>query len=373
MVKTIIAFSILSFAINAATTISGVKSPNPNEKEEKNLAPISSKALLPDQNDFKGGFNFFLPYMMPSPYQENAGSCLFMSHTAATEVLLGKSQNKKIDLSERYLMNLSKADIGDDLINNWITDTIYRLNATKETYLNKDFPYLKDWYRYEDGLRVFSEPNVQGSYYGVRANWVVALNQLDPKTAIAHRGFSRKVLFEDPKGNRWNVATAPKNIVSTVKKALRSKKGPVVVIYNHTGFWHAVMVAGYNDNVNNQGCGFVTNFQPAMNNRAEQIDQEANEAESNGDYSQAKKLRRKAKLFRRRGATVQESFKKTGGCSGKGAFYVRDSIYPQKGGPLYDYDSNRTGEEQPLNPGVILREYEWLEHMANHVIQISLN
>lgn len=356
----------------ASQTIVGTKSANPHEAFEKELAPVSSKALLPDSVDFKGGFNYYLPFMMPSPYQENAGSCLFMSHTAATEVLLGKKRNQKIDLSERYLMNLSKADIGDHLIKNWITDTIYRLNATGETYLNKDFPYLKAWYRYEGEDRVFSEEGANDSYYGVKANWVVSLNQLNPKTAISHNGFERKILFEDPKGNRWNVATAPKDIVSTVKNALKSKKGPVVVIYNHTGFWHAVMVAGYNDTVDNKGCGFVTNYQPAMNKRADEIDREADVAQNAGNLAEESRLRKKARLFRKRGKSVQDSFRKAGGCSGKGAFYVRDSIYPQTGGPLYDYDPGRSGEEQPLNPAVILREYEWLEHTANHVIQISL-
>lgn len=375
MMKTIVStllFSFLSVSILASSFITGTKFPNQNEKDEQHLSPVSSKALLPDNNDFNGGFNYWLPYMMPSPYQENAGSCLFMSHTASTEVLLGHKMGRKVDLSERYLMNLAKADVGHDLVGNWITDTIYRLNATKETYANVDFPYIKGWYRYENGERVFSEPQAQDAYYGVHANWVVALNELNPKKAISHNGFKRKILFEDPKGNRWNVGTAPKDIVKTVKRALDSKEGPVVVIYNHTGFWHAVMVGGYNDNIDNKGCPFVSNYKTSMYNRATEIDQEADQAAQNGDASEESRLRGKARLFRKRGDTVERSYAKAGGCNGKGAFYVRDSIYPQQGGPLYDYDTTREGEEQPLNPNVILREYEWLEHIANHAIQISL-
>ena len=35
-----------------------------------------------------------------------------------------------MDFSERYFMNLAKAEIGDDQIDNWRVDTIQRLNET---------------------------------------------------------------------------------------------------------------------------------------------------------------------------------------------------------------------------------------------------
>lgn len=362
-------------SVDASEVIYGIKYANGDNHLEKNLAPIQTKALLPGAQDLLGGFNEWLPYIVPSPDQENAGSCLFMSHTAVTEVLINRERATKglenQNLSERYLMNLSKAGIGSELVTNWKTDTIFRLNKTKETYKNEDFPYLKGWYKAgADGLRVFADPKEEGSYYGVKANWVISLDQLNPNDAIKTPHFSRNVLFEDPSGNRWNVATAPENIVDKVKAALDTKKGPVLVIYNHTGFWHAVMIAGYNDKVDTKGCPFVSDFPSSMSERAKQLRAESINATSE---KEKKRLLGKARLFQKRADRVEVSYNQAGGCSGKGAFYVRDSIYPVDTMPQYDYDPTTSGEEKHLNAPVILREYEWLRHLANHVIQIYVN
>lgn len=356
----------------SAQIITGTKLANDQSGFEKDLSPITTKALLPDATDFAGGMNHFLPYMMPTPDQENAGSCLFMSHTAATEVLVNRERDlnglQNIDLSERYFMNLSKAGIGNDIIADWKTDTIYRLNKTGRMYTNENFPYMKGWYKAgPNGLRIFADENDQDAFYGVRANWVLALDQLKKKPSIKLPKYERKVLFQDPKKNRWNVATAPNDIVSKVKKALHKKTGPVVVIYNHTGFWHAVMVAGYNDTVTNHGCPFVSEFPNRMRNRADQIRDEANQQK---DPAKRKKLLSKARLFEKRANQAEDSFTKAGGCSERGVFYVRDSIYPTETMPLYDYDPKRSGEEKHLNSPVILREYDWLRHLSNHVIHI---
>lgn len=364
---------VISCSTFSATVITGIKTANEGESFEKNLSGVETKALLPNAQDYQGGMNEFLPYIIPSPDQENAGSCLFMSHTAVSEVLINRQRNRNglnnVDLSERYLMNLSKANIGDDLIRDWKTDTIFRLNKTKKTYRNSDFPYIKDWYKTgSNGLRVFARENEQGAFYGVRANWVIALDQLVKKPSLPTPLFKRDVLFADPKGNRWNVATAPNDIVKKVKRALDKKTGPVLVIYNHTGFWHAVMVAGYNDHVQNHGCPFVSEFPDKMNARADEIEAEAQSASSPRERD---RLQRKARLFRNRATQVGRSYQKAGGCSNKGVFYVRDSIYPHPSMPEYDYDPNRSGEEKPLTPPVILREYEWLTHLSNHVIHIT--
>ena len=371
-----IVFAVATLMVSqlfAAQIITGIKRANPGESFEKNLSGVHTKALLPEPQDFKGGMNEFLPFIMPSPDQENAGSCLFMSHTAVSEVLINRERQNagkdNVDLSERYLMNLSKANIGDDLIKDWKTDTIYRFNKTGRTYTNNNFPYIKGWYKTgPNGLRVFANEGEPGAYYGVRANWVIALDELKKKPYIKTPQFSRNVLFADPKGNRWNVATAPEDIVYKVKKALDKKTGPVLVIYNHTGFWHAVMVAGYNDNVSNANCPFVSEFPVKMNARADEIEADA---ASQSDPKESRRLYRKAKLFRKRADQVQNSYQQAGGCSGKGVFYVRDSIYPHPSMPDYDYDSNRIGEEKPLTPPVILREYDWLRHLSNHVIHIT--
>ena len=104
-----------------------------------------------------------------------------------------------------------------------------------------------------------------------------------------------------------------------------------------------------------------------MNSRADEINEEALQAST---AKERKKLLKKAKNFRRRGKQVSDSLASRGGCRDNGVFYVRDSIYPDKDMPLYDYDLNNSGEESNLNAPVILREYEWAEHLINHAYQI---
>jgi len=329
---------------------------------------IALSSIVPDENTFKGGFNSILPFIKPTPYQENAGSCLFMSHTGAIEFWMNKlNPNKDFDLSERFFMNLAKDKVNEENVKNWRTDTVFRLNKLSKMYLNEDYPFSKGWYKkVPEGKRVFANEGEENAYYGVKYNWVIDYKNINaPEIKIPT--FDRDVLYLDKEENQWNVTTAPNNAVELVKKALKKRNAPVLVIYNHTGFWHANLVVGYNDNASTKGCPFTSQYQSKMNKRADEIDQEAAEAT---DPKVKRKLIRKAKKFRVRGQSVQDSYAKSGGCNNKGVFYVRDSIYPNPSMPLYDYDLSKDGEEKHLNAKVIVREYEWLRHTSNHAIQI---
>lgn len=343
--------------------IDGLKYPN---QKSEGSSPISTKALLPDQDSFTGGYNHLLKHVLPSIYQDNAGSCLFMSHTSAIEVLYSHSFGKKLDFSERYFMNLAKAGVGNDRIDNWRVDTIQRLNETGKIQEHKQYPFTKGWYKTVNGTRVQSQEGEDGAFYGVKYNWVVNQKQLaEPGRQLPR--ISRDVILEDSEQNQWNVGQAPSDIVKRVKDAFVKRKAPVLVIYNHTGFWHAVNVVGYNDNADSAGCPFVSSYKEKMDKRADEIREEAEQADS---LKEKRRLLSKAKNFNKRGSQVHDRFMKQGGCRGKGVFYVRDSIYPVETQPQYDYDPSRTGEEENLNAPIILREYEWLEHAANHAYQI---
>lgn len=337
-----------------------------NESNFKSDIP----AYIPISKDsFKGGFNDLLEFVVPAPYQGNAGSCLFMSHTGVVEWWMNKLAGyNKYDLSERYFMNLQKDGVGASRVLNWKTDTIERLNTTRRIYTNDDFRFTKGWYVLKNGSRRPAFPNQDKAKYGEKFNWIVDYQNLKvPGLRIPK--FKREVIFADPADNQWNVNVAPKDIVAKIKKALKINKAPVLMIYNHTGFWHANLIVGYNDNASTQGCPFVGNYNLRMNNRADEIVKEASEATSEREK---RKLLRKAKRFRKRGQNVHDAYIANGGCSSKGVFYVRDSIYPNKNMPLYDYDLSNTYEEEHLNAPVILREYEWAERVSNHAIQILL-
>ncbi len=334
--------------------------------QDEDRFPLENKALLPDQNSFNGGYNHLLKHVLPSIYQANAGSCLFMSHTSALEVLYSYSFGKSIDFSERYMMNLAMAGVGDSRMNNWRTDTIYRINESGKMQEQYQYPFTMGWYKIVNGKKVAAKENEQGAWYSVKFNWVVDEVQLSKPGIIMPR-LERDILFEDQEQNQWNVGQAPEDIVKRMKDAFQKRKAPIVVIYNHTGFWHAVNVVGYNDNADSAGCPFMSSYKHKMDNRAEEIREEARQT---NDPKEKRRLERKADTFNSRGKQVNDKYIRDGGCRGKGVFYVRDSIYPVETQPLYDYDPTRQGEEVHLNAPIILREYEWVEQVANHAYQI---
>lgn len=368
--------SLLSLSLSASATerqyLYGVKYGQEQIEVQKSDPLTLSKALLPDSMSYKGGYNHLLPFVTSSPYQDGAGSCLFMSHTGVVEILMNQKYGKGHDLSERYFMNLKKAHIGDELMKNWRVDTIYRLNATGEIYTNKDYYFGKGYYKTFKGRRVFTHKDDPKASYGTKWNWVIDLDRLSTdqsKRPVNLPKFEREILFEDPEENQWNIGTAPKDIVSRVKKAFAKRKAPIEVIYNHHGFWHANIIVGFNNHADSDGCSFVANFQSRMNKRAGEIREEAQQLPEGKDRD---KLMRKARNFERKGKKVNDEFLANGGCRGKGVFYVRDSIYPSEQQAIYDFDRNNEGEEAHLNEPVILRSYEWLERLSNNVVQIYI-
>lgn len=371
MIATIILglFTSLTFAnLNTdSSLVVGAKYPN---SASEGTRPVITKAITPSKDSFIGGFNDLLKYVLPAPDQENAGSCLFMSHTGNVEwwySKLSKDQrtSERRNLSERYFMNLSKEGLDDDL-DYWPTDMIYALNKRGEIYKNSDYRYTKGWYKKVNSVRVPAKKDEEGAKYGISYSWMSMYQDIKaPMVKLPE--FKREVIFKDPSANRWNVTTAPKDIVSKIKKALHKRNAPVLVIYNHVGYWHANLIVGYNDKTDSKSCPFVSKYDELMNKRADEIVEESLETK---DEAKKKKLVRKAKKFRKRGNQVQVSYDNNGGCKGRGVFYVRDSIYPNENMPKYDYDLSTEGEETHLNSEVILREYEWAENLLNHAIQI---
>lgn len=362
-----LSLSTLASSYSDPSFVIGVKYPNSSSEGDR---PVYTKAISPGSDSFKGGYNSLLKHVMPAPDQENAGSCLFMSSTGTVEWWYSKLNpeiidSKDKDLSERYFMNLSKEGLDDDL-DYWPTDMIYALNKRGKIYKNEDYRYTKGWYKRSNGKRIPALPNEENSYYGISYSWISLYDELTAPMVKLPK-FEREIIFKDPSENRWNVTTAPNDIVAKIKAMIKKRNAPVLVIYNHVGYWHANMIVGFNDHSSTEGCPFVGTYDERMNKRADEIAEEAALASTT---SEKNKLLRKAKKFRTRGKQVSDSLASRGGCRDKGVFYVRDSIYSDPDMPIYDYDLNNTGEETNLNAKVILREYEWAEHLINHAYQI---
>jgi hypothetical protein len=338
------------------------------------------KAIAPFLNSSArlGGFDELVPYVLASPNQEDAGSCLYMATTGIAEwwlarlnPQLSRNPDGPVDLSERYLMNIAGIDENSTKLENWRTDSIYLFNNnTQKSHLNKNYRYTKGWYKNSGTTNILqaAEPNSPGAQYGTSFNWIPQLESIKAQNVRLPR-FSREVLFADPENNQWNIGVAPQNIVETVKAKLIEKRAPVLVIYNHHSYWHAVYVIGFNDAMDNGNCAYTERFRERVVERISELEEAARNAKTDDER---KTYEQRAERSREAQTKIETAYQNGGGCtSTKGVFYVRDSIYPDENGPVYDYDSSLTGEEGPYTKKIVFKEYDWLRYFANHVVVVT--
>ena len=351
------------------TMIEGTKHPN---RADEGIESVTTRAATLSTYN---GFNKLLPYVLGSPVQEGAGSCLYMTLTGVAEWWLAKRQPSQsraidgpIDLSERYFMNIAGVHEDESGVTNWKLDSMQHLNRAGGSMLNRDYRYTKGWYKEVDDEEmpyVESSKDDEGSKYGTEFNWIDHRDRITkPQVELPH--FDRRVLFADPASNQWNVAVAPDDIVNQVKKALRKHRSPINVIYNHYGYWHAVMIVGFDDQITDHGCSFTDGSGPYLKKKS--IEYAAQAEDLTGEAKE--KMVKRAQRYKTLAAKLNAAYEQGGGCKNRGVFYVRDSLYNDANGPAYDYDLAKEGEERPLGKRVILREYEWLRYLSNHVIQV---
>lgn len=335
----------------------------------------SSLKSFVDDTGRLGGFDELVPYVLPSPDQEDAGSCLYMATTGIAEWWLARlnpdiarTSDGPLDLSERYTMNIANSFDEDDIgLQNWRTDAIYIFNQNKHNaLLNTTYRYTKNWYlgeTYSDHLTASSE-NTPGAQYGTLFNWIDQRPELLNQTVDLPE-FERRVIFADPEKNQWNIGIAPANIVDQVKESLRTEKAPILVIYNHNSYWHAVYIIGYNDDIENENCAYTEHFRTRIKDRAEELDKAAKKA-IDPVVKQAYEIR--AKRAHEAQEKIETAYAENGGCtSNKGVFYIRDSIYPDENGEMYHYDLTHPENDTHYTKKIVFKEYEWLRYFANNI------
>ena len=357
--------------------VRGVKWPNSKEEGDK---PVTSVVRALDlAGGFHGsGYGELVPYLLASPNQEEAGSCLYMSLTGIAEWWLARLNPQTarrpdgpIDLSERYMMNLAgESEEANPDIPDWRTDSIYLFNKRHQSVLNSAYRFTKGWYvEAKGGTLVPAKAQTQGAIYDTRFNWI------DQRPSIQGGfvdlpDFKRTVIYADRDADQWNVGVAPEDIVAKVKEALVKGGAPVHVIYNHFGYWHAVMVVGFSDDISNEHCAFVSRTSTYMQTEPESL---RKQAESVVDPQQKQALLDRAAKYTKTGVKLDSAFARLGGCHGdKGVFFVRDSIYSSPDEPIYVYDPTQAGAQDHYAKKVILHEYDWLLYLANHFVQISI-
>jgi len=308
-----------------------------------------------DEEDDEPGYaevdEGLMDYVFASPNQFDAGSCLFMATTGAMEVLLNQHVDPDTidymgdtDLSERYLMNVY-AQVPSSKMNYFLTDLIYTYNHFGGSLLDRDYPfeagYVKDGW---NGVTE-AEPTDSGAYFSAYYSWLNHLPDTWEEMLVETPNAERTTVFVDPdrdSNSYWAVAVTDWESVDIIKYLLRTQRAPVIVVYNHYLYWHAVMVVGYDDTYKTGGCEFV---------------------ESNLDY------------FSQQGATsyvnqIENAMDDLGGCREYGVFYVRDSIYDGTIEELEYTYSEEYNFTDKYSKRIVLRSYDWVTYLGNHAYTI---
>ena len=128
--------------------------------------------------------------------------------------------------------------------------------------------------------------------------------------------------------------------VEKIKYMLRTRRAPVVVIYNHYLYWHADIIVGYDDTVETSGC-------PMVDASMDYFDQQGSSA-----YTRK----------------IENHMDDIGDCTSQGIFYVRDSIYEGTSEELdYQYSAGFT---EKYSERIIERSYNWVKYLGNHAYAI---
>ncbi len=307
----------------------------------------------PLENDIDLASNTaLLDYVLASPNQYDAGSCLFMSNTGAMELLI--NQRKPIeevvykgdgDLSERYLMNASD-HVSRGATQYTITDLAYTYDAFGGSLLDRDYPFIADYLsQTSSGGYVEAEPEDSGAFFTCYANWLDDLPEDWQESLTPTSDVERTVIFLDPDldGNSvWNVGLMDWEVVDRIKRELDSKQAPVILVYNHYIYWHANVIVGYDDNIDSDGCPMV---ESSLSYYSQQ---------GYGSYVDK----------------IEGRMEELGGCSDRGVFYVRDSIY--SGGlteETYTY-SEEYGFSDKYSKRLTQLSYNWAVYLGNHAYSV---
>jgi hypothetical protein len=172
-----------------------------------------------------------LDYVIEAPDQGETNTCLFVASTGAMEILLNKkyhlrNQNPlgQFDLSERYLIS-EKAYPKKDY---WHVGAINKFHYG-EAILQKDLPF-NAW----DGARINHQV------------WSYPTNFKElPRITVPK--IETKKLFVN--GSKWQTNVLDQSHIDLIKDSLWKYRSPVLVNYNDEGYWHIVLIVGFDDHL----------------------------------------------------------------------------------------------------------------------------
>jgi len=285
------------------------------------------------------------------PNQFDAGSCLLMANTGAMEVLMNQhtpadqiAYEGDTDLSERYLM-IAQDKVTSVSVPYFLTDIMYAYGVFGGSLLDRDFPFIAGWCKdTASGGVTLADANDPDKYLSLMVNWFGDFPANYKDLLVPTPAVERTFIGVDPKrdDNSWGrVALFNDDTIERIKHEVRTKKSPVLVVYNHYLYWHTNVILGYDDEADSDGCAVIQDMM---------------------DYYKQQGVSSYA-------TAIQKHMDENGGCSDKGVFYVRDSIYD--GGadePMYDYSTDEVSvQPEKRSKRIIELPYDWAKYVGNHV------
>ena len=193
------------------------------------LSLVCFNTPLVFSQDIPSKYIELLDYVQEAPDQGETNSCLFVASTGAMELLANRKYGVKnprpygrFDLSESFLMHAP--NVGSSKY--FWEEPVLKFNKGYGIHIDA-WPY-DGW----DGTEI-------GRVWSYR-DWSTMPKVELPKVETIP-------LFV--KGGRWSTNVLTNSHVDQIKEALWKHKSPVLVNYNDSGFWHVILIVGYDDKI----------------------------------------------------------------------------------------------------------------------------
>lgn len=172
-----------------------------------------------------------LDYVQEAPDQGETNTCLYVASTGAMELIANKANGIKnpvpygpFDLAESFVINAP-----DTVTKSFFETPVLRFNKGHGIH-------IKDW-----GYEAWSGRLINNTVW----NRHPTQSQL-PKIALPE--IETIKLFHVGK-NRWSTYVLNDEHIEQIKEALWKYKSPIIVNYNDEGYWHVILIVGYDDSI----------------------------------------------------------------------------------------------------------------------------
>ncbi len=175
-----------------------------------------------------------LPYVQAAPDQGDTNTCWFMASTGAMELLLNKRDQIKnpipfgrYDLAESFLIWQNNFRDRENPPQHFIEEVVKRFNYGEAIHQSA-WPF----HAYN------SDGTTNDDVWNIHPNFKT-LPRLQVPQVKTQLLFSR--------GRKYDTYVLKQEDVQKVKEALVRTASPIIINYNDDGYWHVILIVGYDD------------------------------------------------------------------------------------------------------------------------------